>query len=124
MPKERKVLVVDEDPLICWALEKALKKDGYEVSVSNTGEDAKGRLEKADFDMVIMDLNIRGMNGMDLLDDVRKRNPSTRIVLMTAFGSSRLKWRMAECGIYYITKPFQIEEFLNRIRRIFKSKLP
>ncbi|NOX97081.1 MAG: response regulator [Nitrospirae bacterium] len=119
MLNERKVLVVDDDRLICWSLEKALKKDGCEVSVARTGEEARERLERDDFDLVITDLKMPGMDGMEVLEEVRRHCPSARSVLMTAFGSGEISLQAEKYGASYIAKPFQIKEFVNDIRRLF-----
>jgi DNA-binding NtrC family response regulator len=113
------VLVVDDDRLICWSLQKILRKDGYEVSIARTGEEAKGRLEKNDFDLVITDLKMAGMDGLEVLEEVRRYCPSAKSILMTAFGSNEVARQAKEHGALYITKPFQIEEFANNIRGLF-----
>jgi len=115
------VLIVDDDRLICWSLEKALEKDGCEVSVARSGEEARGRLEKNDFDLVITDLKMAGMDGLEVLEEVRKRCPSARSVLMTAFGSADMARQAEEHGASYLAKPFQLEEFVKSIRQLFNS---
>ncbi len=87
MGLKRKVLVVDDDPLICWSLERALQGDGHEVSVSHTGEDAMEKLKEYDFDMVITDLKMARINGLEVLESAKSLCPSAKSVLMTAFGS-------------------------------------
>ncbi len=121
MPGERKVLIVDDDRLICWSLEKALEKDGCEVSVARTGEEARGRLEKNNFDLVITDLKMAGMDGLGVLEEVKRHCPSARAILMTAFGSGEVARQAEEHGAFYMAKPFQIEEFLKSIHRLFNS---
>ena len=68
MPLARKVLLVDDDMLICWALENALKKNGYEVSVFRTGGEAQEKLSEKRFDMVITDLKMEGVDWLAVLD--------------------------------------------------------
>lgn len=119
MGLKRKVLVVDDDRLMCWSLERALKGDGYDVSVSLTGEDAIEKLEKCDFDMVITDLKMAGMNGLAVLERVKSLCPSAKSVLMTAFGSDRIARQAEQKGACYVAKPFQIEDFVMNVRRLF-----
>ena len=119
MSPSQKVLVIDDDRLLCWALERALTGAGYEVSVFHSGEEAKKKLEKCSFDVVITDLIMAGMDGMDVLEEVRRSCPSTRSVLMTAFGSDDLSRRVEEYDAAYVSKPFQIEDFVERIHQLF-----
>jgi len=118
---ERRVLIVDDDRLIRWSLENALKRDGYRVSLARTGEEARERLEKDDFDLVITDLKMPGMDGMEVLEEVKRHCPSAKSVLMTAFGSGEVAQEVEEYGASYMAKPFQIEEFVNSIRQLFNS---
>jgi two-component system, NtrC family, nitrogen regulation response regulator GlnG len=119
MSPSQKILIVDDDLLMCWALERALTGAGYEVSVFHSGEEAKKKLETCTFDVVITDFKMAGMNGMDVLEEVRRRCPSTRSVLMTAFGSDDLARQVEEYNASYAPKPFQIEGFVERIHQLF-----
>ncbi len=123
MPSVRKVLLVDDDRLICWALENALRKSGYNVSVSSTGKEAKERLADNSFDMVITDLKMDGIDGIDglrVLEEVRKRCPSAITILMTAFSSEIAMKQAFKYGAYYMIKPFQVDEFIDSIHKLFE----
>ena len=121
MPAERNVLIVDDDKLICWALERALKKNGYDVIVSSNGENAMEALKKKDFDLVITDLSMPEIDGFDVIEEVRRSSPSTRTVLMSAFGTEGAIKKATEIGAYYLEKPFEVEGFVERLQWLFDT---
>lgn len=119
MFSKRKVLVVDDNWLMSWSLGRALRGEGYEVSVSHNGEEALKEIEEHDFDMVISDLKMEGKNGLDVLEQVRRLCPSATSVLMTAFGSEKIAQEAEKKGAYYIEKPIKIDEFKVNVDQMF-----
>ena len=118
MANEWKVLVVDDDRLICWSLKRALMRAGYAVSVTNSGEEASEILQKNSFDLVITDFKMSGINGLELLQEVRKSCPLAKSILMTAFGSDAIEQQAKQYGAGYVTKPFQVNEFVEYVHRL------
>lgn len=118
MPYEWKVLVVDDDRLMCWSLKRALMRAGYAVSVTNSGEEASEILQKNSFDLVITDFKMSGINGLELLQEVRKSCPLAKSILMTAFGSDAIEQQAKQYGAGYVTKPFQVNEFVEYVHRL------
>ena len=118
MHHEWKVLVVDNDRLMSWSLKRALNRAGYDVCVSNSGEGASEILQKEDFDLVITDFKMLGINGLDVLCEVRRRCPLTKSILMTAFGSDKIKEKAKQYGAGYVTKPFQVSELVEYVRHL------
>ncbi len=121
MPAERNVLIVDDDKLICWALERALKKNGHDVIVSPNGKNAMEALKKKDFDLVITDLRMPEIDGFEVIEEVKRCSPSTRIVLMSAFGTENAVKKATEIGAYYLEKPFEVEEFVEKLQWLFDT---
>ena len=121
MPVKQSVLIVDDDKLICWALERALKKNGYSVCVSLSGEDARELLKIKDFDLVVTDLRMPEIDGLEVIEEVRRCCPSTRTVLMSAFGTEMAIKRATEKGAYYLEKPFKVEEFVEKLQWLFDT---
>jgi DNA-binding NtrC family response regulator len=119
MPAERSVLIVDDDKLICWALERALKKKGYAVSVLTDSTEARETLKRKDFDLVITDLRMPELDGLEVIEEVRRHSPSTSTVLMSAFGTESAIKTATEKGAYFLEKPFKIEEFVERLQWLF-----
>ena len=118
-----KILVVDDEQSIREFLEIMLKKEGYEVTCAEDGSKAVEALKKKEFHMVISDLQMPNMNGMELLDHVRSNYPELTFMIITAFGTTESAVEAMKKGAYdYITKPFKIDEVRINIANALKSK--
>jgi len=110
--------VVDDERTIRFSLVELLESDGHEVREAEHGPAALGALEEASADLVISDLTMPAMDGLQLLEEVRSRHPGTLFVLMTAFGDERTAVRALREGAYdYVPKPFDNEEIRALARR-------
>lgn len=106
-----RILVVDDEASIREFMEIFLKKEGYEVSLAEDGAKAKDILTKKTFDMVISDLQMPNVTGMELLKHARESYPETVFVMMTAFGTLENAVEAMKVGAYdYLTKPCKIDE--------------
>ncbi|MEK4320733.1 response regulator transcription factor [Bacillus sp. FSL K6-3221] len=112
-----KILVVEDEKKIARVLSLELEYEGYEVTVKETGMDGLQALEEDSFDLVLLDVMLPELSGLEVLRRVRKTNTETPIILITARGSVPDKVSGLDLGANdYITKPFDIEELLARIR--------
>ena len=110
-----KILVVEDEKKIARVL--SLELEGYEVTVKETGMAGLQALEEDSFDLVLLDVMLPELSGLEVLRRVRKTNTATPIILITARGSVPDKVSGLDLGANdYITKPFDIEELLARIR--------
>lgn len=113
----KRVLIVDDEETLTWSMAKSLSrdKDKYEVFIANNGKDALNILNKYKIDLVITDIRMPDINGLDLLLKIRKDYPETKVIIMTAYGSSEIQKEANRRGsLFYIEKPFEISD----IRRI------
>lgn len=113
----KKVLIVDDEETLTWSMAKSLAKDKdkYEVLVANNGKEAINILNQHKIDLVISDIRMPDINGLDLLLKIRKEYPQTKVIIMTAYGSSEIHKEANKRGsLFYIEKPFEISD----IRRI------
>jgi DNA-binding NtrC family response regulator len=113
MAKEQqsKVLIVDDEPNIRHILGAILRKDGYAVQSADNGEGALKLLEEEAFDLIITDLVMPQMGGIDLLHEIQQRRPGTSVVIMTAYGTIKTAVEAMKMGARdYITKPFEMDE--------------
>ena len=113
----KKVLIVDDEETLTWSMAKSLSKDRdkYEVLIANTGREALNLLGKNNIDLVISDIRMPDINGLDLLVKIKREHPKTNVIIMTAYGSSDVQKEANRRGsVYYIEKPFEISD----IRRI------
>lgn len=115
----QRILVVDDDVRVLRYLQQGLLElgDGYEILAANSPEQALELVTESSLDLIISDLRMPNMDGLQLLHEVKARNPQTRLVLMTAYGTDEVKETAQKMGIYrFITKPFRNENLLNIAR--------
>jgi len=113
----KKVLIVDDEETLTWSMAKSLSRDRdkYEVIIANNGREALGLLKKDKIDLVISDIRMPDINGLDLLVRIKMEHPQTKVIIMTAYGSSDVQKEANRRGsLFYIEKPFEI----NDIRKI------
>ena len=90
---EAQILVVDDEVGMVTLLRNYLTREGYEVTTAPSAEVALQMLEEHDIDVVLTDMNMPGMGGMELVRELHTSRPETQVILMTAFGSIMWPWR-------------------------------
>jgi two-component system response regulator PilR (NtrC family) len=106
-----RILVVDDEESIREFLQIMLKKEGYEISLAEDGQKAIETLQKKTFDMVISDLQMPHVTGMELLKHVKDNYPDLVFMMITAFGTTENAVEAMKMGAYdYLTKPFKLDE--------------
>jgi two-component system response regulator PilR (NtrC family) len=124
MNKNYSVLVVDDEPGMREFLEIMLTKEGYGVSVASNGEEAIEKIGKESFDLAIVDIQMPGINGIEVLRNTRDKNYNTTIIMITAFASHESAIEAMKLGAYdYITKPFKIDEIKLVIKKSLDKKV-
>ena len=120
MPRAR-VLIVDDEQPFCGVLCGVLEKQGHKVKGTETAEEALPLLERKIFDLVICDLRLPGMSGLDVLRAVREKAPDTRFIMITAFGDIESAVEALKLGaVDYLTKPFLFDDLILRINRLLE----
>jgi DNA-binding NtrC family response regulator len=110
------ILVIDDEAEIREGLELLLSSEGYAVTSAETGEAGIARLEQEPFDLLLLDVSLPGRSGLDLLRDIRQRDPHLPVVLITAYGSIDMARQAFKSGAQdYITKPWSNDELLAQI---------
>jgi two-component system, NtrC family, response regulator PilR len=118
-----RILVVDDEESIREFLEIMLRKEGYEVTCAEDGEKAQDFLKKKTFDLVISDLQMPKVTGIQLLKYVKDQSPDTTFMMITAFGTTETAVEAMKMGAYdYITKPFKIDEVRLVIANALRNK--
>jgi DNA-binding NtrC family response regulator len=113
-----RILIVDDEPAIRFSLSELLADD-YTVTTAEHAPAALAVMDEQSFDLVISDLNMPAMTGLQLLEEVRARHPQTVFVLMTAFGDERIAVRALKLGAYdYIPKPFDNDDMRALVQRV------
>jgi DNA-binding NtrC family response regulator len=112
-----KVLVVDDEAGMRKSLAIMLRRDGYPVTEATGGTDALEQLGREVFDLVVADLNMDDLSGLEVLRHIKQTSPDIEVILMTAYGTIESAVEAMKLGAFdFITKPFQAEEILLRVR--------
>ncbi len=123
MPSQVRILVVDDDEVTCNLLEEVLSKEGYMVHKALNGREAIEKGERRPYDVVLTDIRMLDVDGMQVLRAYRQRSPETIIIMMTAFGSIETAIRAIKEGAYdYVSKPFKLDEIRLTIQRALEQK--
>lgn len=118
-----RILVVDDEESIREFLEIMLKKEGYEVTCAEDGAKARDVLAKKSFDLVISDLQMPNMTGIELLKHVKESYPDLVFMMITAFGTTESAVEAMKMGAYdYLTKPFKIDEVRMNLQNALRAK--
>jgi DNA-binding NtrC family response regulator len=114
-----KILVVDDEPGVRRSLAIMLRRDGYQVIEAGSVAEAVGRLKGEAFNLVIGDLRMEPLNGVDLLTLARRYRPQCRVIIVTAFGSPEARAECLQCGAAdFLEKPLDAGDLQIRIRRL------
>lgn len=118
-----KILVVDDERDICRALEFLLSREGYKVMTANNGQEALKKIESEDFDLVISDLRMEGIDGLQVLEKALALNSGLIVIIMTAYASVESAVEAMKKGASdYIVKPFINEDVKMTVRRLLEHK--
>ena len=122
MARQSRVLVVDDDEEMRALLLDVLRADGYEVAEAKDGAEAVLAVRNRDFDVILMDKNMPGPSGLDLLPGFRRVCPGSRIIMITAFGDVSSYMEAVEKGaVEFLFKPFRMEELKVAVRRALET---
>ncbi len=122
-PAKTKIVVADDEESVRWALKKALERSGYAVLTVADGQAAVETAERVKADLVLMDIKMPTVDGLQALSLLRDRHPETMVIIMTAFGSLQAAVEAMKRGAYdYITKPFDFEELTLLVQRALEVK--
>ncbi len=118
-----KVLIVEDDEKMLDLLHRVLDRHGLSVTTCTRGWEALEKVGQEIYDLIISDIRMPGMTGLELLKHVRSLSPDTSVILMTAFGSVDSAVASMKQGAYdYITKPFKMDEFIILVRKALEER--
>jgi DNA-binding NtrC family response regulator len=120
------ILIVDDEPDMLQLLKRSLEPDlNCRVETASTGQEGLQMLGKAAFDLVLADIKMPGMNGLELLQQIKQDYPQQTVVMMTAFGQIETAVEAMRCGAYdFITKPFEHDALVLRLdKALERSRL-
>jgi len=109
-----KILVVDDEQLVRWFLDRALKKNGHEVITASNISEAQEKLNREKVDILFVDLRMPDGNGRELIENIARLTTKPRVVVCSAFVTSEHEEEFRNKGICILKKPFTLDE-LNRV---------
>ncbi len=119
-----RVLVVDDEKALVLALKGLLKKEGYQVEVAYSGEEAIEKIEPGAFHLIVTDLSLGGVSGMDVLAHAREVDSDIAVIMITAYGSEKIAVDAMKLGASdYIPKPFDNDEIRVVVRKVMETAL-
>jgi YesN/AraC family two-component response regulator len=121
--EKKKILVVDDEEIVRYSLLNILKEQGYDVDEVPSAEKALEVFREKKYHLVLTDLVLEGMGGLDLLENVKVVSPKTLVIVITGYGSIRTAVTALRLGVYdYLLKPCDEDELIIRVRRALEMQ--
>src|ERR1700756_3754542 len=119
----KKILIVDDEEAVCWALDRALTREGYRVLTASSAEQGFAVAEKECPDVVVLDVRLPGADGLSALARFHELLPDSPVIIITAFGNLTTAVRAVEGGAFdYLGKPFDLDQALETIARALQKR--
>jgi two-component system cell cycle sensor histidine kinase/response regulator CckA len=118
-----KILIVDDEPRMCDSLKVLLSNEGYETQTGYSGQEALACLSRCDIDLALLDIVMPDMNGLQIMDHIKKQNLDTFVIVITGHASVDSAIESLRRGAYdYLRKPFEFDELLKRVKNALDQK--
>ncbi len=118
-----KILVVDDEESMCDFLSIMLKKQGYQITTALSAKEGLKKLAKEAYEVVISDLKMKEMNGLELIDEINKKETVPTVIIMTAFATIESAIEALKKGAFdYIIKPFKVDEIKLAVARALEQR--
>lgn len=118
MNSKFRLMVIDDEPIVGKRLKMMLEKAGYYVETFINASAAIRVLDEKKFDIIITDIKMEGIDGMNILEIARKKNPDTKVIIITGFGKKETATEAFNKGAFdFIIKPFKIDELKQVLKK-------
>jgi DNA-binding NtrC family response regulator len=118
MTEKPRILVVDDERIVCDMSRKFLVEDGFDVTTFTDSTEARAAMESERFDVIITDLKMKGVDGMELLEFAKQQNADAKVIMLTAFGSLEAAAEAVRKDAFdFFTKPVRIRDLQASVRR-------
>ncbi|MBI4843425.1 MAG: response regulator [Nitrospirae bacterium] len=118
----KKILVIDDEEIIRKSFQKILTPEGFEVKLASSGHEGISSLQKESFGVVLLDLKMPDMDGMDVLKEIKENWPETKVIIVTGYSTPEAKEEALRLGASdHIDKPFIPDILTERVRKAFNN---
>jgi DNA-binding NtrC family response regulator len=122
LSEKLRVLVLDDEPIVGKRLKPALEKKGYEVEIFEDGRAALQRIDESTFDVVVTDVRMEDVDGLQVLEHVQRRSQQTKVIVITGYATVEMaREALAKGAFDFIAKPFKPEDLRRVIARAAES---
>jgi DNA-binding NtrC family response regulator len=117
-PEKLRIMVLDDEPIVCKRLKPALEKLGYEVDAFTQSPEAMHQIQRINYDIIITDLKMKEIDGMQVLSEAKKRHSGTEVIVITGFATMETAKQSLQMGVFdFIAKPFKLSEIQEVVNR-------
>ena len=121
--ESQRILIVDDEPITLQNLEYIMKKEGYDVVCVDSGIKALKHLKQTEFDLILTDLKMQPIDGLQVLERCKELYPDTEVILITAFATVDTAVEAMKKGAYhYISKPFKLDEVRYTVKKALEKR--
>ena len=122
MSKQARILIIDDDPIVQQSCKRILAEN-YDVEVADTGQKGLAALETQSFHLILLDLKLPDMQGMDILREAPDRFPDVPVIIITGYPSTESAEETKRLGaVHYITKPFTPDKIADAVRDVLRPE--
>ena len=118
-----RVLLMEDETSLAKGLAMVMREEGYHVDLADTGRGALEQFQKSDFDLLVADLRLPDINGMDVVEQVRGKKPNTNVVIITGYPTVASAVQAVKMGVSdYLRKPFTEDEFMTAVKSSLRER--
>lgn len=122
MPSEAAVMILDDEPIVGERLKPLLEREGFQVEVFTESPLAVERLKEKSFTVLVTDMKMRGLTGMDVLRFVQEKSPGTKVIVITGYATIETNREAEVLGAFqFIAKPFKMKDLVKLVQKASKS---
>jgi DNA-binding NtrC family response regulator len=119
----KRILVVDDEATVCQSIKLALASEGYGIDTATSGEEALRRSDLSDYDLILADMMMPGVSGMDLLKGIQAKDPGAQVVIITGYPTDKAAAQSRQMGaVDFLPKPFTPAELRAAVARALAKK--
>ncbi|MCK5241442.1 sigma-54-dependent Fis family transcriptional regulator [bacterium] len=120
---KQRILIIDDEPEICWIIKKVLSEKGFDVFNAFNGEQGIEQVAEVDPDLVFLDIKLPGIDGLEVLRQVKEKHPTLPVIILSAFDDVNAAVRAMKLGAYdYLSKPLNVDEMQITLKNALKTR--